>query len=146
MLLLLLSSVILFWGGGFLFGIEWRHPGLMTVLIVCYCAFGVGFVAIIAAVMGTRKRASMLNSMAILFVGFLGGSLIPANQLPGILGDHIAPWFPNYWFAEAVKTLEFSVSGPGWAWSAGRLAVLGFLLLGGAAFVFNRLLQGSGNR
>ena len=139
--LLLISAAIMFGMGGAFFRIQWQQPLQLFVLIFCYSVFSVGFVSVIASFMKTQTRAAILNSMIIMLMAFVGGSMMPSHTLPDILGKHISPWFPNYWFAEAVKVVQFSIEGPSWIYSSARLLVLGIILLGIAAHLFNRVLM-----
>ncbi|MFT5028457.1 MAG: ABC-type multidrug transport system permease subunit [Candidatus Binatia bacterium] len=141
MTLILICAAIMIGLGGMIFEIEWREPGLICVLVAAYALFSVGFVSAIAGLMKTRKRAALFNSMIIMFMAFAGGSLMPTNALPLVFRDHISPCFPNYWFTEAMKTLQFSSDGPSWIYSSVRLAALGIVLLIVAAALFNRTLS-----
>jgi ABC-type multidrug transport system permease subunit len=145
LVLLFVSGGILFGAGSAIFGIRWGHPLELLVLVICYSVFAVGLVSLIAAFMKTQKRAAILNNMIIMLISFLGGGLIQANDLPAVIALNVSPWLPNFWFAEAIKSLEYGTLGPHWGWVAIKLATTGAILLAIATRMFNRLLSG-GNR
>ena len=139
MAVLILGSLILFGGGGLIFGIAWSRPLPMIVLVVAFALCAAGFMAFLAALARTERRADMLNSVVVLLLSFVGGSFFPARQLPALLRDHLSPLMPNYWFIESIRSLQ---SGDASSWLAVgiRLAGVGLVLMVLASTLFQRML------
>lgn len=145
MTVVILGSAILFVGGGWIFRIDWSRPMAMVVLILAYGLFGSGFMALLAALARSERRADVLNNVIVLFLSFLGGSFFPARQLPAFLRDHVCPMMPNYWFIEGLRGLQSGSGDVLWTVSALKLSVVGALLVLVAATLFQRSL-GKGAR
>lgn len=123
-----LCAVILFMGGGVIFGIAWKNPLVLVLLIFSFGLFASGFTAFLAAIARKEERADMMNSIVILGISFIGGSLFPVEQLPAFLRENVSPFLPNYWFIQSIHFVQFGSNQHHW--------LTGFSLLTGAGLVF----------
>lgn len=143
-LLMVISSLILFAGGSLLFKISWKSPLFLGLILVSYAFVGTGIVAFLTALAKSENQANVLNSMFIMMLGFLGGSMIPASQLPRFLQENVSIYFPNYWFIETV--LAFQKEGTLWSeWLIVPLSFVGtgvLLMLISSILLQKRLNQG----
>ena len=135
-----LSACIILIGGGWIFGINWQHGFAIAVLTLCYAVFCVGFAYFLVAVIYRENLASVLNTVVIMLMAFVGGGMIPTQNLPSVLRDNVSPWMPNYVFAETIKSLQFDWEGPNWISGSLVLFAVGWLLLLLAIYVFKRRL------
>lgn len=144
LVVVLFSAVTILVGGGLIFGITWKCVLEMTLLTLSYSVFCVGFAYLLIAVIYREKLASILNTVAIMMMAFLGGSMMPTQNLPPVIRDTIAPCMPNYAFAESIKRLQFDTPGPHWAASSLGLVTCGSVMLIVAIMLFQRrLIQGA---
>jgi ABC-type multidrug transport system permease subunit len=135
---LLLSSLILFGGGGLMFRIRWQHPLFLGTLIVAYALFASSLMAVLVALVPDERRASVLNNLAGMGLGLAGGCAFPPQGLPAFLRDHITPRLPTYWFTETVRGLQSGGASAPWLSTSLQLAGVSLLLLALAALLFRR--------
>ncbi len=136
-----LAGAILFAGGSAIFGIEWGRPGLLALVVVCYALFAAGLMAALSAMAPTERRADALNSMLIFSMAFLGGSYLPADNLPAFMRERISPLMPNYWMIEAARALQDA--GGNYLpplLAVAKLAAVGIALAVAAGFILERRL------
>ncbi len=143
-LTVLAGSIILFFGGGLVFGIDWRRPSLIALLCAGYSLFAAGFLAALVALAPSERRSETTNTITLFLLAFAGGSYFPANQLPVFMREHISTLTPNYWFIEALRGAQ--AGAPDYLAAAlvvGKLAAAGLLLAALAGAVLERrLLRG----
>jgi ABC-2 type transport system permease protein len=144
MLVLLTGGAILFVGGGLIFRFNWSNPFALVCLVIAYCTFTAGFMALLAALAGSEKKADVINNVLILGLSFLGGSFFPAEALPAVLRNYVSPLLPNYWFIQTVKSLDSGRFAVAWPWVALGLLTLAVVLISIAGFRLNRLLSKGG--
>jgi ABC-type polysaccharide/polyol phosphate export permease len=137
----LLGSAILFLGGGSVFRVHWQQPLPMALVILAFGLFASGFMALIAAVAQSERRANVLNNSIVLIMAFVGGGFFPARQLPAFLRDYVSPLMPNYWFIETIRSLQGIEGQMSWMMNAARLSLLGLALVALAAWIFQRSLS-----
>ena len=135
---LLLSSLILFGGGGLMFRIRWQHPLFLGTLIVAYALFASSLMAVLVALVPDERRASVLNNLAGMGLGLAGGCAFPPQGLPAFLRDHITPRLPTYWFTETVRGLQSGGASAPWLSTSLQPAGVSLLLLALAALLFRR--------
>jgi len=140
MVVLLLGALILFGGGALMFQFSWSHPVPLMLLVIAFCSFTAGFMAFLAALAGSERKADLFNSMIILGLSFLGGSFFPAEALPAFLRNTICPLLPNYWFIKTVQSFESGNFTIAWPWVALGLVVLAAVLVSLAGYRLKRLL------
>lgn len=142
MVILMISSAVLFIGGGILFGIGWREPWSLMLLTVAFCFFATALMAFLAACAQTERRADMLNVVIIFLIAFLGGSMVPVREFPGFLRDYVSPFMPNHWFISGMHQLQFGweVNSWGWLYATLKLVVLAVLFVWLASTLFHSLL------
>ena len=140
MAVVVLGSIVMFGGGVLMFGIHWQRPLAMVVVILAFGLFGSGFMAFIAALARSERRANAVNSVLVMCLSFVGGSFFPARQLPPLFRDHLSPLMPNYWFIESLRALQSGGSDTPWSWAALKLLVLGLALVIAASWIFQRAL------
>src|SRR5436190_907260 len=135
-----LGSIVMFGGGVLIFGIRWEKPLAMAAVILTFGLFASGFMAFLAALARSERRASAVNSVMVMCLSFVGGSFFPARQLPPLFRDHLSPLMPNYWFIEALRALQSGGGDMPWSWAALKLLVLGLALVIAASWIFQRAL------
>jgi ABC-type multidrug transport system permease subunit len=64
--------------------------------------------AVLVALMPDERRAGVLNNVAGMGLGLVGGCAFPARQLPEFLREHITPLMPSNWFVESARSLQFN--------------------------------------
>ena len=140
-LVILISAAIMLIGGALIFGITWKHPAELTCVTIAYSVFCVGFAYLLVAIIYRENLTAMLNTVVIMLIGFLGGSMMPPQSLPSFIRNTISPWMPNYVFAESVKRLQMDHDGPHWTTASTELLLVGAVMLIVATAVFQRRLQ-----
>lgn len=141
---LILGSLILFGGGGLAFQIDWQQPLRVVLLILAFSFFSAGFMAFLAALARSEKKADTINAMIIMGISFVGGSFFPANQLPAFIGKGISPYMPNYWFIESFRWLQFGYGEVSWVASVLKLSLFGVALIAISSFLLNRHFRKGG--
>jgi len=140
MAVVVLGSIVMFGGGILVFGIHWEKPMPMIAVILSFGLFASGFMAFIAALARTERRANAVNSVIVMCMSFVGGSFFPARQLPPLFRDHLSPLMPNYWFIEALRALQSGGGETPWGLAVLKLLVLGMALIIAASWIFQRAL------
>jgi len=140
MAVVVLGSILMFGGGVPIFGIRWEKPLAMAAVILAFGLFAAGFMAFLAALARSERRANAVNGVMVMCLSFVGGSFFPARQLPPLFRDHLSPLMPNYWFIEALRELQSGGSGMPWHWATLKLLVLGLSLVIAASWIFQRAL------
>ncbi len=138
---LLLCSAVMLGGGGLVFQIHWQHPLALFALIVSYNCFVAALFAVLVALVPDERRAGVLNNMAGMALGIVGGCAFPVHQLPGFLRDHITPLMPSNWFVETTRDLQFNNASVAWKLVLLRLAICAGVLMVVAALLFRRKFQ-----
>ena len=93
--------------GILLFGIPADNlPGVL-LFITTYGFYVTGLILFLNAIAGTEKRADTLNPILIFALAFLGGNMVPAENLPRIISDNISAFLPNFWFIRGMQNLQF---------------------------------------
>jgi ABC-type multidrug transport system permease subunit len=138
MSVVLASAFILLGIGGLVFGIAWRNPIAIIALCITYAAYAAGLLTALAALVGTEKRANVVNTIAIFIVGFLGGSMMPIDNLPSAITDTLSPYMPTYWFGQTIVKLQSGEAD--WTMMALKMLVLGTVLVLVATRLVNRRL------
>jgi len=136
--MLLLCSGIMLGGGGLIFRIHWQHPLALMTLAFGYTCFAAALFALLVALMPDERRAAVLNNMAGMALGLVGGCAFPANQLPAFLREHITPLMPSYWFVDTARNLQFGGANVAWGLVVLKLVLLSVVLLALAAMLFRR--------
>lgn len=136
--LLLISSAIMLGGGALIFHIHWSQPFALALLALGYATFAAGLMATLASIISDERTANVLNNIAGMALGLVGGCAFPAERLPVFLREHVTPLLPSYWFTTAVRDLEFGGGNLSWPWVALKLAATGAALIGLAVLLFRR--------
>ncbi len=79
----------------------------LLLFVGTYGFFVTGFILFVNALAGTEKRADAVNPIFIFTLSFLGGNVLPANQLPSIISENISFLLPNYWFITGMQHLQY---------------------------------------
>ena len=140
MAVVVLGSIVMFGGGVLIFGIHWEKPLAMAALIFAFGLFASGFMAFLAALARSERRANAVNGVIVMCLSFVGGSFFPARQLPPLFRDQLSPLMPNYWFIEALRELQSGGGEMTWVWAALKLCFFGLALVIAASWVFQRAL------
>jgi ABC-2 type transport system permease protein len=110
--------------------------GLVIVLLLASMAFlTIGIAS--AALTAVFKRGDTLASLAVLAMGFLGGSVFPISVLPGWL-EPIGRIMPTRFAFDGARAAVF---GRSWTADAGALVAFAVVGLPLAVFVFGRALD-----
>jgi ABC-2 family transporter protein len=136
--MLLLCSGMMLGGGGLIFRIHWQQPLALITLTAGYTCFAAALFALLVALMPDERRAAVLNNMAGMALGLIGGCAFPASQLPVFLREHITPWMPSYWFVDTARNLQYGGANVAWGLVTLKLVSLGVVLLALAALLFRR--------
>lgn len=136
--MLLICSVIMLGGGGLAFGIRWENPVPLAALVVGYCCFVSALYATLVAIVPDERRAGVLNYIAGLALGFVGGCAFPTRQLPAFLRDHVTPLMPSYWFTNAARDLQSGGDTVPWVLALAELLVLAAILTAVATALFRQ--------
>jgi ABC-type multidrug transport system permease subunit len=120
------------------FRIHWQQPLALMTLTVGYTCFAAALFAMLVALMPDERRAAVLNNMAGMALGLIGGCAFPANQLPGFLREHVTPWMPSYWFVDTARNLQYGGANVAWGLVVLKLVLLSVMLLALAAILFRR--------
>jgi ABC-type multidrug transport system permease subunit len=136
--MLLICAAIMLGGGGLIFGIHWRQPVPIGLLVLGFAAFGAGFAALFAALVPDARRADALSNVTAMAIGLAGGCAFPPQNLPAFLREHITPLLPSSWLAQGIRELEFGSAPVDWPLILLRLVVVAGVLLGLAAWQFRR--------
>lgn len=84
-LLSLICEVILIGLTWLLFGVNWKNPFLLAVVLF---SFNISLTGLLAVIYGYSKTTDMANAITVFFImvsSVLGGSFMPFDQLPAIL-------------------------------------------------------------
>lgn len=137
-----ISAVIMIVGGALLFGFSWSHGAELAVLVSAYSVFAAGFMAVIAGLAGTERRAGMFNNLLTTGLALGSGCLFPLEgQSMAFWREHVAVWFPTYWFANSARVLQFDFAQAGWVGSSVKLVLAGIVCIALAAALFRRRLE-----
>ncbi len=139
--ILLCGCAVTLGGGGLVFRMTWQRPGALVWLGAAYCLFACGFMALVVALARTQQRADVVCNLTGMVLGLAGGCAFPVQQLPAFIREHISPWMPPYWFAEAVRNLEFGDGSTSWVGWGLLMGGLGLGLMGVAAWMLRRRLE-----
>ena len=136
--MLMICSVTMLGGGGLIFRVHWEHPLGLMAMALGYACFAAAFYAVLVALMPDERRAAVLNSLAGLGLGMLGGCAFPPQQLPAFIRGYITPHLPSYWFVDTMRDLQYSTTHVAWGFAAIKLVATGAMLLVLAALLFRR--------
>ena len=142
--LLMLCALVLLVGGGLVFRITWQNPLPIAVLCVAYALFATGLMACAAALAGNEQKLSVIGHILVFGQAFVGGSMIPVNQLPAFLRVNISPFIPLHWFTGSMRAIENGVGDMSWITASAKLGLLGGILVLAAVFLLDRFLSKGG--
>ena len=140
MVYLLLCAAIMLGGGGLIFRVEWQQPLAFTILVVAYAASASAIMALFVALVPDERRAATLNSIVGMLLGFGGGCMFPARQLPPLIRDHLTPLLPTNWFVEAAHQLQDG-NAVAWGWLAIKFALVSSALVAVAVAILQRRMN-----
>ena len=140
MLVICACVMLTFLIGMVLFGVVFDNLLVVIAYTAVYSFFVTGFIVFINSLAGKESRADAINGIIIFTFGFLGGNMIPANQLPDIIVDNVTVLLPNYWFINGMQHLQFGWGEVSIFGYSMVLLALGFLLLYlGARILYGQL-------
>ena len=134
-----MGAAIMLGGGQWLFGFRWPRPLELGLLTLAYVFFATGLMALSVAIVPDEHRANALNSVLSMILSMIGGCMLPPDQFPAFMREHLCPLMPTYWYATAGRELWWSEGS--WLISAAKLAALGTLCVGLAAVLFKRRFE-----
>jgi hypothetical protein len=140
--MLMICAAIMLGGGGLIFRIQWQQPVALLTLTLSYIAFCTGVIAALVAFIPGERGSSALTNIVAMALGLAGGCAFPPQQLPAFLREHISPWLPTYWYAEAVRNIQGGWGEVAWAATSAKLAVTAGVLLLFAVLLMQRKLGG----
>jgi len=134
---LLICSVVMLGGGGLIFQIQWQNPLPLAALVLGYVLFVAALFAVLVAIVPDERRAGVLNNIAGMALGIVGGCAFPAHQLPQFLREHITPLMPSNWFVETARNVHFG-NPNAWEIVSIKLLLCSVVLTALAAVLFRR--------
>ncbi len=135
---LLICSVVMLVGGGLVFQIQWQAPLPLLALVFAYALFVAALFAALVALVPDERRAGVLNNVAGMALGIVGGCAFPARNLPAFLRDHVTPLMPSNWFVETARDLQFNGATVNWEKTMFGLVICSVVLTALAAVLFRR--------
>lgn len=139
--ILCMTALVIFGGGALLFQFHWKAPLAVALLTLSYACFAAGLMALIASLAAKDRRADLFNTLISMALGLAGGCMFPPQQMPVFLRESIAPWLPTYWFTQAIRNLQHDMPGPPWIIAVLQLAIVGWVTLIAAAWLFRYRLE-----
>jgi hypothetical protein len=136
--MLLICSAVMLGGGGLVFQIHWQNPLALAALVAGYSCFVAALFAVLVALVPDERRAGVLNNIAAMALGLVGGCAFPPSQLPEFLRDHITPLMPTYWFANTARNLQSGGGDGPWGFVLLKLVLCAVFLTVLAAWLFRR--------
>ncbi len=99
-----IGLVLLLISGSVVFGSRWGDPLGLALMIIAGSFAASGTVGVLYGGSKTERQAETLSPIVILTISFVGGSMIPLDNLPTV-AQSIAPFTPNYWLIEGLHAL-----------------------------------------
>jgi ABC-type multidrug transport system permease subunit len=138
------GAAILFLATALVFRVRWAHPGLIALACVAYAFFAAGFMAMLVSIARNERRSETINNILLFAFAFAGGSYFPARQLPEVMQKYVCPLMPNFWFTEAIRSLQDGSGNIGPFLAVVKLGIAGLALaLIAGWFLQRRLSTGS---
>ena len=128
-LLILASSIF--------FGVKWGDTGGLAVLILAAVFGATGWGMLITALARRPGQVANIGSALMLIFGILGGSFINLDQMPAYVRT-LSKITPNAWGLDGFSTLALGGTLPNLAQPITALLIMGLVLFGIAAVMFNR--------
>ncbi len=141
LVLLMLCAGVLFVGGGLIFRISWQHPLPIVLLCLTYGLYCTGLMACATALARKEQKLAVIGHILVFGQAFVGGSMIPVQQLPAVLRDHVSPFIPLYWFTGSIRAIENGVGDMSWIVASAKLSVTGGILVLLAVVLLNRFVS-----
>jgi hypothetical protein len=85
-----------------------------------------------------ERRAGVLNNMAGMALGLVGGCAFPPSQLPAFLREHVTTLLPSFWFADTARNLQSGSGDVLWGFVLFKLMLCSVMLAALAAWLFRR--------
>lgn len=140
-MVVLIGGCFMFTGGGLLFGIDWNHPLQLCVIVVAFAFCSTGLVMFLIALARNERRSDTLNSVVIMGMSFIGGSMFDVRAIPAFLRDFVSPCLPNYWFIQAFQKAEFDAGQAVVAVEVAKLMGVGIGLILISTWILNQCLR-----
>jgi ABC-2 type transport system permease protein len=139
--MVLIGAAVLLGGGAVLFGFQWSRMPQMAAMLLAYSVFASGFMALVAGVAGSEKRAGMFNNILVMGLALGSGCMFPLDMLGAFWQHAVAPWIPVTWFLEAVRQMQYASGDVAWIMPALKLAAAGAICVALSAALFRRRLE-----
>ncbi len=136
-----ISAGVMFMGAALVFGFSWERPFPVAAVVFGYCVSVAGLTAFIASVAAKEKRADTINTIVIMALAVLGGTMFQVDQLPHFIRDYVSAYLPTTWFIGTVRSLQDVSLDIAWVAVAVKLCLLGAMLGSVSAFLFHWRLQ-----
>jgi ABC-type multidrug transport system permease subunit len=136
--MLLICSAVMIGGGGLAFGVHWENPLPLLALVAAYSCFVAALFAVLVAVVPDERRAGVLNNIAGMALGLVGGCAFPPRQLPAFLREHVTSLMPSYWFTDTARNLQYNDGMVLWGTALFKLMLCAAVLAGLAAWLFRQ--------
>lgn len=140
--MLVVCALVLFGGGGLIFGVTWGHPLALAALALAYALFAAGLLALLTALFPDDRRGGAISTLVTMAIALAGGCAFPPEMLPPAFRDHVMTLMPTAWFVQAARGLDNGAAAFG-DWGPGllELLVLAAGLLGVALWLLRRRLE-----
>jgi ABC-type multidrug transport system permease subunit len=76
---------------GLVFGVGWRNPAMLFVLLTAYNVLLIGLLSLVYAYARSTEMANAITVFVFLLAAVLGGSFIPFHEMPRVL-QRVGSW------------------------------------------------------
>ena len=128
---------VLIGASGLIFGVQWGNPLGVAAVILAAVAGATGWGLLLTAFAKTPGQVNSLGTTMMLMFGILGGSFISLDNFPDGL-RWVSRITPNAWGLDGFTTLALGGGLDDLVLPLIALLVMGGVLFGIAAFLFNR--------
>ena len=128
-LVALLQGAIVFFGSSLMFGVNWRSPVAVSVLVLAMAAVGSGAAMLLGSLGRSEQQLGALALFVSLLLAALGGSMQPLHFFPDGLRRVAFALTPHTWMNDALWGIIVDGKGLADVWRS-------VVVLGGVAVVF----------
>ncbi len=139
--IVLISAAIMFGGAALVFGFTWKNPLPVVAVVFGYGVCAAGLTSCIASIAAKEKRADTINTIVIMGLAVLGGTMFQVEDMPGFVRDYVSPHLPTTWFIGTIRSLQDVNVVTLWVGVSIKLCVAGVALAGVSSILFYRRLQ-----
>lgn len=140
-LVALTQGAVVFFGAALVFGVDWRAPGAVLLLIVALALVGTGLAMLLGTLGTSQAQVGAIALLSSLVLAALGGSMQPLSLFPDTL-RRVALFTPHAQMNDALERILTADAGLGQVWpQVATLLGAGVILLALAARAMARTLR-----